>query len=161
MLDLHLHEIRLAHLARQTRDAHRLFGIARAGRVRQHRDALRNVVEQVVLGGAAAAQRHGDDLRARVLDGGLDEVQVVAAGSQNEPAGELVTAEDQRIRVARGDLVIGVRVRLGQDGGVRRGADQLVERGVRRGREILLRGGDGVFGAHLWVLSLMFCSIRR
>ena len=155
MLDLHLHEVRLAHLARQTCDAHRLLGVARARRVRQHGDALRNVVEQVVLSGAAAAQRHGDDLRAGVLDGGLDEVQVVTTGTEDEAAGELVAAENQRVGVAGGDLVVRVRVRLWQDRRVRGGADQLVKRGVRCGRNIGCCGGDGVFGAHRRFLSLV------
>ena len=154
MLDLHLHEVRLAHLARETCDAHRFLGIACAGRVRQHGDALRNVVEQVVFGGAAAAQRHGDDLRARVLDGRLDEVQVVAAGTEDEAARELVPAEDQRVGVAGGDLVVRMSVRLRQDRRVRGGADQLVERGVRCGRDVGGCGGDGVFGAHRRFLSL-------
>ena len=45
MFDFHLHKIRLADFARETGNAHRLFGIACAGRVRQHGNALRNVVE--------------------------------------------------------------------------------------------------------------------
>ena len=93
-------------------------------------------------------QRHGDDLRARVLNGRLDEVQIVAAGTENEAARELVSAEDQWIGVTGGDFVIRVRIRFRQQCGVRGGADQLVERGVRCCREVFFRGGDRVFGAH-------------
>ena len=148
MFDLHLHEVRLAHFAGETCNTHRFLGIACAGRVRQHGDAFRNVIEQIVFGGTAATQRHGDDLRARVLNGRLDEVQIVAAGTENEAARELVSAEDQRIGVAGGDFVIRVRIRFRQQCGVRGGADQLVERGVRCRREVFFRGGDRVFGAH-------------
>ena len=132
VLDLDLDEVRLADLAGETRNAHGLLRVTRAGRVRQHRDALGDVVEQVVLGRAAATQRHRHDLCAGVLYGRLDEVQVVAPRAEDEAAGELVPAEHQRVGVAGRDVVVGVRVRFGEQRGVRRRADEFVEHRVVR-----------------------------
>jgi len=56
-----------------------------------------------------------------------------------------MSAENQGVCAAGGDFVVCVRIRFRQNRGIRGGADQLVERGVRRGRKILFGCGYGVF----------------
>ena len=104
MFDFDLDQLGVAHFACQSGDAeHGFLGVARTGGVGQQRNAFGNVVEHAVLGGLRAAQCHGDDLRACMFDRSLDEVQVVAAGAQNESRLELVTAQVQRLVFHRGD----------------------------------------------------------
>ena len=73
---------------------HGLLRVARAGGVREERDALGDVVEDVLLllrVGAAHGER--DDLRARVFDRRADEVERVLARAEDKAGGEGLSAE--------------------------------------------------------------------
>ena len=118
MLDFDLDEISVAYFAGQSRNTHGLLGIARARSIRQQRNALRNVIKHAVLGGLRATQCHGDNLRTGVLDRGLDEVQVIAAGTQDESRLEFVASQIQRLVFHRQNRRSGTD-RIG-DGGLRR-----------------------------------------
>ena len=78
-------EVPAAGGAREACDAHGFFRGARAGGVRQEGGAPGDVVEDVGdVTCDGAAQREGDDLRACVFDGGLDEVERVFARAEDE-----------------------------------------------------------------------------
>ena len=109
--DLDLHEVAAAQLPGQAGDAHRLVGVPGPGGVGQQGDALGDVVQDVlVVLGVGPADRQGDDLRPRVPDGGLDELQGVFPGAQDKAGRKGVPADDQLVVCLlcclHGDLLI-------------------------------------------------------
>ena len=82
-------------LASEPRDAHRLVRRARARGVRQQRHALRDMLENAVGLGVCAAQRYRDNLRARLRDGGLDELRRIFARAENKARREFVSSDDE------------------------------------------------------------------
>ena len=96
--DLDFDKVAAATFARQARDAHGLLRVARARGIGQQGHARGDIVQNV--GHAAfirTAQREGNDLCARVMYGGVDQVERIFARTEDEAGGEFMPAQNQLV----------------------------------------------------------------
>ena len=96
--DLDLDKITAADFAAQPRNAHCLVCVARARGVGQQGHALGDVIQNVGRATLVrAAQRKRDDLRARVVHSGVDQIERILARTQNKAGGEFMPAQNQLV----------------------------------------------------------------
>ena len=91
-------KVAAAQFPREMGNADRFVGIARAGGVGEQGDGFGDIVEDV--GQAAlvcAAKRQCDNLRARLFNGSLDELQRIFAGTKDESGGKGMPSDGQKI----------------------------------------------------------------